>query len=136
MVDINEIPAGTIIRTKDGNRARVLRPSEDGAFLAVEYLHDGSGDLCGADEIASVVVVDDRARDVLEEVIEKMDEIAALLRSLGNERIDAYCLAAFEGKVLPRSPPARSRRARPRCSRRTRRYPGAAHGPARRARPS
>jgi hypothetical protein len=97
MVDINEIQAGTIIRTKDGNRARVLRPSEDGAFLAVEYLHDGASDLCGADEIASVVAADVRARDVLEEVIEKMDEVAALLRSLGNRRINAYCLAAFEG---------------------------------------
>jgi hypothetical protein len=98
MVDINEIPAGTIIRTKDGNRARVLRPSEDGAFLAVEYLHDGSADLCSADEIASLVAPDDGARDVLEEVIGKMDEIASLLRSLRNKRIEAYCLAAFEGK--------------------------------------
>jgi hypothetical protein len=27
-----------------------------------------------------------------------MDECAELLRSLGDDRINAYCLAAFEGK--------------------------------------
>ena len=37
-------------------------------------------------------------REILEEVIEKMDECAELLRSLDNDRINAYCLAAFEGK--------------------------------------
>ena len=37
------------------------------------------------------------ARETLEEVLEKMDEIASLLRSLDNDRIKAYCLAAFEG---------------------------------------
>jgi hypothetical protein len=42
-------------------------------------------------------VTDDEKRDVLEAVIEKMDEIAELLRSLDNDRIKAYCLAAFEG---------------------------------------
>lgn len=97
MVDINEIAPGTIIRTRDGNRARVLRPSEDGAFLAVEYLRDGSGDLCSADEIMSVARPQDGTRETLEEVLAKMDEIAQLLRSLGNARINAYCLAAFEG---------------------------------------
>jgi hypothetical protein len=34
----------------------------------------------------------------LEEVLEKMDEIAQALRSLGDDRIEAYCLAAFEGQ--------------------------------------
>jgi len=36
--------------------------------------------------------------EVLEEVLEKMDECARLLRRLGDERINAYCLAAFEGR--------------------------------------
>ena len=36
--------------------------------------------------------------EVLEEVLEKMDECAQLLRHLGDERINAYCLAAFEGR--------------------------------------
>ena len=35
--------------------------------------------------------------EVLQEVLEKMDEIADALRSLGDHRIEAYCLAAFEG---------------------------------------
>jgi hypothetical protein len=35
---------------------------------------------------------------VLEEVLEEMDEIARKLRSLGNRRIEAYCLADFEGR--------------------------------------
>ena len=35
---------------------------------------------------------------VLEEVLAKMDECARLLRHLGDERINAYCLAAFEGR--------------------------------------
>ncbi|MEX2227482.1 MAG: hypothetical protein WEB52_13650 [Dehalococcoidia bacterium] len=41
---------------------------------------------------------DDDTRDVLEGVLEKMDEIAVLLRAIGNTRINAYCLAAFEGR--------------------------------------
>jgi hypothetical protein len=40
----------------------------------------------------------DETRETLEEVLEMMDEIAERLRSLGNDRINAYCLAAFEGK--------------------------------------
>ena len=36
--------------------------------------------------------------EALQEVLEKMDEIARSLRSLGDRRIDAYCLAAFEGQ--------------------------------------
>ena len=36
--------------------------------------------------------------EILEEVLEKMDECARLLRQLGDERINAYCLAAFEGR--------------------------------------
>jgi len=33
----------------------------------------------------------------LEQVLELMDECATLLRSLHDPRIDAYCLADFEG---------------------------------------
>jgi hypothetical protein len=36
--------------------------------------------------------------ETLEEVIGMMDEIASKLRRLHNERIQAYCLADFEGK--------------------------------------
>jgi len=36
--------------------------------------------------------------ELLQEVLEKMDEIAHALRSLGDDRIEAYCLAAFEGQ--------------------------------------
>ncbi len=36
-------------------------------------------------------------RDTLEQVLELMDQCASLLRSLHNDRIEAYCLAAFEG---------------------------------------
>jgi hypothetical protein len=36
--------------------------------------------------------------DLLEEVLEKMDDCARLLRSLHQPRIDAYCLADFEGR--------------------------------------
>jgi hypothetical protein len=36
--------------------------------------------------------------ETLEEVLEMMDECAARLRSLRNPRIDAYCLADFEGR--------------------------------------
>lgn len=44
------------------------------------------------------MAISDR-REVLEEVIEKMDEIAGMLRPLDDDRINAYCLAAFEGKA-------------------------------------
>ena len=33
----------------------------------------------------------------LEQVLELMDECSQLLRSLGDPRIEAYCLADFEG---------------------------------------
>ena len=36
--------------------------------------------------------------EILEEVLEKMDECAALLRRLNDPRIEAYCLADFEGR--------------------------------------
>ena len=36
--------------------------------------------------------------ETLEEVLGMMDECAAKLRSLGKTRIDAYCLADFEGR--------------------------------------
>jgi len=35
---------------------------------------------------------------ILEEVLEKMDECATLLRRLTDPRIEAYCLADFEGR--------------------------------------
>ena len=37
-------------------------------------------------------------REVLEEIIERLDECAELVRSLKDDRLNAYCLAAFEGK--------------------------------------
>ncbi|MBI5284961.1 MAG: hypothetical protein HY874_07690 [Chloroflexi bacterium] len=37
-------------------------------------------------------------RETLTQVLEMMDECATLLRSLHIPRIDAYCLAAFEGR--------------------------------------
>ena len=40
----------------------------------------------------------DEKREVLEEIMEKMDECAELIRSLHDDRISSYCLAAFEGK--------------------------------------
>jgi hypothetical protein len=40
----------------------------------------------------------DEQREILDELLEKMDECAALIRSLHSKRLDAYCLAAFEGK--------------------------------------
>jgi hypothetical protein len=40
----------------------------------------------------------DEQREVFEEVLEKMDAIADMLRSLDNPRIESYCLAAFEGR--------------------------------------
>ncbi len=36
--------------------------------------------------------------DVLEEVLEKMDECAGLLRRLRDQEVEAYCLADFEGR--------------------------------------
>jgi hypothetical protein len=35
---------------------------------------------------------------ILEEVLEKMDECADMLRRLNDPRIEAYCLADFEGR--------------------------------------
>ncbi len=35
---------------------------------------------------------------ILEEVLEKMDECAELLRQLHDPHIEAYCLADFEGR--------------------------------------
>jgi hypothetical protein len=35
---------------------------------------------------------------ILEEVLEKMDECAEMLRRLNDPRIEAYCLADFEGR--------------------------------------
>ena len=35
---------------------------------------------------------------ILEEVLEKMDECAEMLRRLNDPRIEAYCLADFEGQ--------------------------------------
>jgi len=36
--------------------------------------------------------------EILEEVLEKMSECADLLRRLNDPRIEAYCLADFEGR--------------------------------------
>ena len=36
--------------------------------------------------------------DILEEVLEKMSECAEMLRRLNDPRIEAYCLADFEGR--------------------------------------
>jgi len=36
--------------------------------------------------------------EILEEVLEKMDECAELLRRLKDPRIEAYCLSDFEGR--------------------------------------
>ena len=36
--------------------------------------------------------------ETLEQVLELMDECASLLRSLHDARIEAYCLADFEGR--------------------------------------
>jgi len=44
------------------------------------------------------MVSQDERIGILEEVMEKMDECAELLRSLHDPRIDAYCLADFEGR--------------------------------------
>lgn len=43
-------------------------------------------------------VTNDEKRQVLEEIMEKMEECAVMIRSLGDDRVNAYCLAAFEGK--------------------------------------
>ncbi|HLF76731.1 MAG TPA: hypothetical protein VJB57_04505 [Dehalococcoidia bacterium] len=45
-----------------------------------------------------MAVSDDEKVEVLEEVLEKLDEIAHSLRSLGDPEIEAYCLADFEGR--------------------------------------
>jgi hypothetical protein len=36
--------------------------------------------------------------EILEEVLEKMSECADMLRRLNDSRIEAYCLADFEGR--------------------------------------
>ena len=36
--------------------------------------------------------------EILEEVLEKMSECADMLRRLNDPRIEAYCLADFEGR--------------------------------------
>jgi hypothetical protein len=43
-------------------------------------------------------ITTDDERETLTQVLELMDECASLLRSLHNPRIEAYCLAAFEGR--------------------------------------
>jgi hypothetical protein len=43
-------------------------------------------------------MTDDEKRDALEEILEKMDEIAEALRAIDDDHLTAYCLAAFEGK--------------------------------------
>jgi hypothetical protein len=45
-----------------------------------------------------MMATEDRTTEALEEVLEMMDDIAHRLRRLGNPRIDAYCLAEFEGR--------------------------------------
>ena len=45
-----------------------------------------------------MAVSDSEKVEVLEEVLEKMDECASLLRRMGDPRIEAYCLADFEGR--------------------------------------
>jgi hypothetical protein len=48
--------------------------------------------------IKEATVTDDEKREILEEIIEKMDEIAGLIHALNDDAVNAYCLAAFEGK--------------------------------------
>ena len=36
--------------------------------------------------------------EILQEVLEKMDECASLLRRLRDREVEAYCLADFEGR--------------------------------------
>ena len=45
-----------------------------------------------------MAVGNDERVEVLEEVLEKMDEIAHALRSLKDREVEAYCLADFEGR--------------------------------------
>lgn len=45
-----------------------------------------------------MAVTNDEKIEILQEVITKMDECSELLRSLKDERINAYCLADFEGR--------------------------------------
>ena len=45
-----------------------------------------------------MAVSDSETVEVLEEILEKMDECARLVRQLGDPRIEAYCLADFEGR--------------------------------------
>lgn len=40
----------------------------------------------------------DQKREILEAVIERMDECAELVRSLGDAWLDRSCLAEFEGR--------------------------------------
>ncbi len=40
----------------------------------------------------------DERIELLEDLLLKMDECAELIRQLGDERLNAYCLAAFEGR--------------------------------------
>jgi hypothetical protein len=40
----------------------------------------------------------EQKREALEEVLEKMDEIAELIRSVDDDALERYCLAAFEGR--------------------------------------
>jgi hypothetical protein len=46
-----------------------------------------------------MALTNEQQREILDEVLEHMDECAQLLRSLRNDRISAYCLAAFEGRA-------------------------------------
>ena len=45
-----------------------------------------------------MAVTTDERIAILEEVLEKMDECAEMLRRLNDPRIEAYCLADFEGR--------------------------------------
>ena len=60
---------------------------------------------------------------ILEEVLEKMSECADMLRRLNDPRIEAYCLADFEGRSAAGSAPScgtsSKRPSRPLASRRT-----------------
>jgi hypothetical protein len=44
------------------------------------------------------MTIPEQQRDTIEEILEHMDECARLIRSLHDERLNAYCLAAFEGR--------------------------------------
>ena len=43
-------------------------------------------------------MTNDDQRETIEEILEHMDEAARLIRSLQSERLNAYCLAALEGR--------------------------------------